>query len=211
MRKALLIGSLAIATGVQEIRPGVFRTPDNRFQDLPGYSFSPHYVEIMGFRVHSVDEGPRNAPVVLLLHGEPTWSYLYRKMIPILSAAGLRAIAPDLIGFGGSDKPADMDVHTYAFHVAAMKQFVAALNMRGVTFFGQDWGGLIGLRVVAETPDRFAAVIISNTALPTGDGEPSPAFPPRDARGPARHDHHRCREAAAPSRKEFPAGLNRHR
>jgi haloalkane dehalogenase len=176
MRTVLLIGSLAIATGVQEIRPGVFRTPDDRFQDLPEYSFSPHYVEVMGFRVHYVDEGSRDAPVVLLLHGEPTWSYLYRKMIPILSAAGLRAIAPDLIGFGRSDKPADMDVHTYAFHVAAMKRFIAALNLREVTFFGQDWGGLIGLRVVAESPDRFAAVVIANTGLPTGDGEPSPAF-----------------------------------
>jgi haloalkane dehalogenase len=146
----------------------VLRTPDERFQNLAGFDFQPHYVEILGYRVHYLDEGPREGRPVLLLHGEPTWSYLYRKMIPPLTAAGLRVIAPDLIGFGRSDKPIDRATHTYAFHVNAMTNLVTTLDLRGVAFFGQDWGGLIGLRVVAENPGRFAAVVVSNTALPTG-------------------------------------------
>lgn len=152
----------------QEVRPGVLRTADERFQNLPGFDFRPHYVEILGYRVHYLDEGPSQGQPVLLLHGEPTWSYLYRKMIPPLTKAGLRVIAPDLLGFGRSDKPMDRATHTYAFHVDTMTKLVTALDLRDVTFFGQDWGGLIGLRVVAENPDRFAAVVISNTALPTG-------------------------------------------
>jgi len=176
MRMALTLCLLVAAAGAQEIRPGVLRTPDARFEGLPGYDFEPHYAEVMNYRVHYLDEGPRDGRIVLMLHGEPTWSYLYRKMIPILTSAGLRVIAPDLIGFGRSDKPMDRDVHTYAFHVETMTRLVRALGLRGVTFFGQDWGGLIGLRVVAENPDRFAAVVVSNTALPTGEGKPSPAF-----------------------------------
>ncbi len=108
----------------QEIRPGVLRTPDERFQNLPGFDFQPHYVEIAGYRVHYVDEGPCQGKPVLLLHGEPTWSYLYRKLIPPLTKAGLRVIAPDLIGFGRSDKPIDQATHTYAFHVEAITKLV---------------------------------------------------------------------------------------
>ena len=170
------VSLLASAIGAEEIRPGVFRTPDDRFENLPDFPFEPHYKTIDGLRVHYLDEGPRGGEVVLLLHGEPTWSYLYRKMIPVLTEAGQRVIVPDLIGFGRSDKPASMDSHTYAFHVDAMKQLVAELDLRGVTFFGQDWGGLIGLRVVAESADRFARVVISNTALPVGDDQLSEAF-----------------------------------
>src|SRR2546423_7117293 len=125
----------------------ILRTPDERFRALPGYSFAPHYVEIDGLRVHAVDEGPRSAPPVLLLHGEPSWSYLYRKMIPPLVAAGLRAVAPDMPGFGRSDKPARRDDYTYQRHLDWMRAFVRALDLREVTLFCQDWGGLIGLRL----------------------------------------------------------------
>jgi len=174
MRVLLVICALAAAIGLDEIRPGVFRTPDDRFENLPGFDFEPRYTTIAGYRVHYLDEGPGDGKPVLLLHGEPTWSYLYRKMIPVLTAAGFRAIAPDLIGFGRSDKPADKAIHTYAFHVDAMTALVNTLDLRDATFFGQDWGGLIGLRVVAENPDRFAAVVVSNTGLPVGDGPVSP-------------------------------------
>jgi len=170
---ALLVSAPAFA---EEIRPGVFRTPDERFENLPGYDFEPHYEEVAGFRMHYLDEGPEDGGVVLMLHGEPTWSYLYRKMISPLAEAGYRVIVPDLIGFGRSDKPADMDTHTYAFHVDAVAELVEKLDLQDATFFGQDWGGLIGLRVVAENPDRFARVVISNTGLPTGEGPISDAF-----------------------------------
>ena len=150
----------------EEVRPGVLRTPDNRFENLPDYDFEPHYVEIQGYRIHYIDEGPDDGEVILMLHGEPTWSYLYRKMIPIFVEAGYRAIAPDLIGFGRSDKPVSMDVHTYQFHVDTQRALVEALNLTNVTFVGQDWGGLIGLRVVAENAERFARVAIANTGLP---------------------------------------------
>ena len=171
-----ILGCLLAPLGGDEIRPGVFRTPDERFENLPGFNFKPHYAELLGYRVHYLDEGPRNGRPVLLLHGEPTWSYLYRTMIPVLSAAGFRVIAPDLVGFGRSDKPGDKAIHTYAFHVEAMTRLVTALDLREATFFGQDWGGLIGLRVVAENPERFAAVVISNTGLPIGAGTMPPAF-----------------------------------
>jgi haloalkane dehalogenase len=130
-----------------------------------------------GIRVHYVDEGPPGAPVVLLLHGEPSWSYLYRKMIPVLTAAGLRAVAPDLVGFGRSDKPAARDDYTYQRHVDWMRELVVEhLDLSGATLVGQDWGGLIGLRLVAEHPDRFDRVVAANTFLPTGDRDPGPAF-----------------------------------
>ena len=157
-----------------EIRPGVLRTPDSRFDNLPGYDFEPHYKMIRGYRVHYLDEGPTDGEVVLLLHGEPSWSYLYRKMIPVLTAAGYRTIVPDLIGFGRSDKPVSMDTHTYLFHVDAMTELVEQLDLRDVTFFGQDWGGLIGLRVVAENEARFARVVVGNTGLPAPDSRESP-------------------------------------
>ena len=158
------------------------RTPDERFADLPGYPFAPNYVEIPDgdggtLRVHYLDEGPRDAAPILLMHGEPSWSYLYRKMIPILVDAGHRVIAPDLVGFGRSDKPTEMSDYTYARHVAWMDELlIEQLDLRDATFFGQDWGGLVGLRVVTAHPDRFARIVVGNTGLPTGDGKPSDAF-----------------------------------
>jgi len=171
---ALLMGDFARA---EEVRPGVLRTPDERFENLPGFDFEPHYAEINGYRVHYLDEGPADGEVILMLHGEPTWSYLYRKMIPVLTAAGYRCIVPDLIGFGRSDKPTEMDVHTYEFHVDAITELVKALDLREATFFGQDWGSLIGLRVVAENEERFARVVISNAGLPVGAAAGPEALP----------------------------------
>ncbi len=158
------------------------RTPDERFVGLPDYDFAPHYVEISDqdggtLRVHYVDEGPSDATPILCLHGEPSWSYLYRHMIPLLVAAGHRVIAPDLVGFGRSDKPTQKRDYTYARHVAWMQEaIIDHLDLRNATFFGQDWGGLVGLRLVAENPDRFARVVIGNTGLPTGEHPPSDAF-----------------------------------
>ena len=158
------------------------RTPDDRFADLPGYAFEPHYVEIPDgeggtLRVHHLDEGDPAAPVVLLLHGEPSWSYLYRHMIPVLVAAGLRAVAPDLVGFGRSDKPTVRTDYTYARHVQWLSSHLFdILDLRDITLVCQDWGGLIGLRLVAEHPDRFASVVAANTFLPTGDRPAGDAF-----------------------------------
>ena len=152
------------------------RTPDERFANLPGYDFEPHYVEVDGLRMHYVDEGPADAAPVLLLHGEPSWCYLYRKMIPIITAAGHRAIAPDLIGFGRSDKPAAKEDYTFQRHVDWMTAFVQQLDLNDITYFGQDWGALIGLRVAAENPDRYARIVIGNGGLPTGDLPPNEAF-----------------------------------
>lgn len=160
---------MSTSTQATEVRPGVLRTPDERFENLPEFDFEPHYKEALGYRVHYLDEGKTDAAPILLMHGEPTWCYLYRKMIPDLVAAGHRCIAPDLVGFGRSDKPAAMETHTYAMHVEAMTELVNALDLQDCTFFGQDWGGLIGLRVVAENEERFARVVVSNTGLPTGD------------------------------------------
>ncbi|MFD9892057.1 haloalkane dehalogenase [Amycolatopsis sp. NPDC059027] len=153
----------------------LLRTPEDRFTDLPGFAFEPRHVDLPDphgglIRVGYVEAGPSDGPPVLLLHGEPSWSYLYRKMLPVLAGAGLRAIAPDLVGFGRSDKPAEIADHSYARHVGWMRAFAfAALDLRDVTLVGQDWGGLIGLRLVAENPDRFARVVAANTGLPTGD------------------------------------------
>jgi len=154
----------------------VVRTPDARFEGLPGYPFAPRYVQVGRVRIHYVDEGPRDADPILLMHGEPSWSYLYRKMIPPLVAAGFRVIAPDLVGFGKSDKPVDPDDYSYQRHVDWMKHLVVTLDLRHVTLFGQDWGGLIGLRIAAEEPDRFARIVAANTGLPTGDIPAPPAF-----------------------------------
>lgn len=158
--------------------PEVLRTPDERFEGLPGFAFAPHHVTLRGgLRVHHLDEGPPDAPVVLLMHGEPTWSYLYRKVIPPLLAAGYRCVAPDLVGLGRSDKPSDRGAYTYAAHVAWMRELVVEhLDLRAVTLVCQDWGGLIGLRLVAADPDRFARVVTANTGLPTGEGRPTDAF-----------------------------------
>jgi haloalkane dehalogenase len=152
------------------------RTPEDRFVNLPGYNFAPHYVEIDGLRLHYIDEGPQGAAPVLLLHGEPSWCYLYRKMVPILAAAGHRVIAPDLIGFGRSDKPIWREDYSYQRHVDWIAAFVRTLDLEQVTLFGQDWGGLIGLRVLTGDPDRFARVVVANTGLPTGDAKPTEAF-----------------------------------
>jgi haloalkane dehalogenase len=153
------------------------RTDDSRFENLPDYPFAPHYADVDGLRVHYVDEGPRGASPVVMLHGEPTWSFLYRKMIPIVASAGHRTIAPDLVGFGRSDKPTDRDAYTYARHVEWMRCLLFdELDLRDVTLVCQDWGGLIGLRLVAEHPDRFARVVAANTLLPTGDQSPGPEF-----------------------------------
>ena len=152
------------------------RTPDSRFDNLPDYDFAPHYVDIDGMRMHYVDEGPRDGEVILLLHGEPSWSYLYRHMIPPLHDAGFRVIAPDLLGFGKSDKPARKSDYSYAGHVAWMKAFVEALDLSGISLFCQDWGSLIGLRVAAENEHRFTRIALGNGALPTGDQAIPKAF-----------------------------------
>ncbi len=150
----------------------VVRTPDSRFTDLPGYPFAPHYVDVAAsdteaVRMHYVDEGPRDGPPVVLLHGEPTWSYLYRTMIPPLVAAGHRVLAPDLIGFGRSDKPTRMEDYTYLRHVEWVTAWLESLDLQDVTMFGQDWGSLIGLRVAAEEEQRFGRIVIGNGFLPT--------------------------------------------
>lgn len=157
------------------------RTPDSCFEHLSGYDFSPHYLMVDDteggeLRVHYVDEGPRDAAPILLLHGEPSWSYLYRKMIGPLLAAGHRVLAPDLVGFGRSDKPVERSDYTYARHVGWMQSVLDQLQLKDITLFCQDWGGLIGLRLVAENQDRFARVMAANTMLPTGDFNPGDAF-----------------------------------
>jgi haloalkane dehalogenase len=161
------------------------RTPDERFTGLPGYDFEPHYVEIDAgdgsgdtLRVHYLNEGPADAAeTILLLHGEPSWSYLYRHMIPPLVEAGHRCIAPDLVGFGRSDKPASRTDYTYARHVEWLRTMLFdALDLTGLTLVGQDWGGLLGLRLLAEHPHRFRRVVAANTFLPTGDRDPGEAF-----------------------------------
>ena len=147
------------------------RTPDSQFENLPDYPFSPHYTEVDDseggtLRIHHVDEGPRDAPIVLCMHGQPSWSYLYRHMIPLLTQAGLRVLAPDLVGYGRSDKPASVEDYSYQRQVDWMTAWLKANDVQNATFFGQDWGGLIGLRIVAENPERFERVVIGNTGLP---------------------------------------------
>jgi haloalkane dehalogenase len=160
----------------------VLRTPDDRFSALEGWGFAARYVDVPDgegdtLRVAYVDEGPTTGEVVLCLHGEPSWSYLYRHVIPPLVGAGLRVVAPDLVGFGRSDKPAARTDYTYASHVEWMRAaLLGALGLEGITVVGQDWGGLIGLRLVAEHPDRFARVVTANTFLPTGDRPGNDAF-----------------------------------
>jgi haloalkane dehalogenase len=146
----------------------ILRTPDDRFRGLPDYPFAPHYAEVGdGLRVHYVDEGPSRAAPVLMLHGEPSWSYLYRKMIPVFAKAGHRALAPDLVGFGRSDKPSAPGDYTYERHVAWITRWLRDLDLRNVTLVCQDWGSLIGLRVAAENEDRFARIVVANGFLPT--------------------------------------------
>jgi haloalkane dehalogenase len=164
----LLVAALQGSTGWSAGE--VARTPEERFANLPDYPFSPHYAEVSGYRLHYVDEGPKDGPTVLLLHGQPSWSYLYRHMIPPLAAAGYRVVVPDLVGFGKSDKPVQQSDYNYQMHIDVMTAFVRKLDLRDITFFGQDWGGLIGLRVVAEDQDRFSRIMISNTGLPAAGG-----------------------------------------
>jgi haloalkane dehalogenase len=159
------------------------RTPDERFDALSDFDFTPHYVDLAdpsggeALRMAYLDEGPRDGQVVVLMHGEPSWSYLYRFMIPDLVAAGHRVVAPDLIGFGRSDKPSSRDEYTYARHVEWTRELLFDhLDLNDVTLFGQDWGALTGLRLVGEHPDRFARVMIGNGGLPTGDERMSEAF-----------------------------------
>jgi len=154
----------------------ILRTPDERFTDLPGYGFEPHYVEVDGLRIHYVDEGSASAEPVLMLHGEPSWSYLYRKMIPVITAAGYRTVAPDLVGFGRSDKPGRREDYTYQRHVDWMKGWFEAVDLRHITLLCQVWGGLIGLRLAAEHEERFDRVVAANTGLPTGDRSLGEAF-----------------------------------
>jgi haloalkane dehalogenase len=156
----------------------VLRTPESAFQGVTEYPFAPHYLDVTdalsgaNLRLHYIDEGPRDAPVVLMMHGEPSWSYLYRKMVAPVVAAGFRVVAPDLIGFGKSDKPAAQSDYSYARHVAWMRSWVEQLDLQNVTLACQDWGSLVGLRLVAEMPDRFAGVALSNGGLPEGGDAP---------------------------------------
>lgn len=158
------------------------RTPDDRFRDLPDFPYDPTYLKVDDteggrLRVAVVDEGPADAPVALLMHGEPTWSFLYRRMVPVLLEGGMRVVAPDLVGFGRSDKPTERTDYTYARHVGWMREaLLDHLDLREATLVCQDWGGLVGLRLVAEHPDRFARVVAANTGLPTGDQRMSEAF-----------------------------------
>jgi haloalkane dehalogenase len=159
----------------------VLRTPEARFEGLPDFAYTPRYVEIpsgegTALRMACIDEGPRDAETVLMLHGEPSWSFLYRKTIRVVVAAGLRAVAPDLIGFGRSDKPSERGDYTYQRHVDWLWSFVEAAGLDRITLLCQDWGGLLGLRLVAEHPERFSRVVAANTFLPTGDRRPPDAF-----------------------------------
>ena len=157
------------------------RTPEDRFANLPDFNFQPNYCDIDDteggvLRLHYLDEGPSDAEPVLCMHGEPSWCFLYRHMIPLFTEAGKRVVAPDLIGFGKSDKPTERSDYTYLRHVNWMKEWLEKIDLTNITLVCQDWGGLIGLRLVAELPDRFARVVVANTALPTGDQPMSEAF-----------------------------------
>ena len=159
----------------------VLRTPDSQFGNLPDFPFAPRYCDVRDadgttLRIGVIDEGPRTAAPVLLMHGEPSWSFLYRRIIDRLAAAGHRVVAPDLVGFGRSDKPSQPADYTYERHVRWMSDWLLAMRLDDITFFGQDWGGLIGLRLVAAYPERFARVVVANTGLPAGDGHMSDAF-----------------------------------
>ena len=154
--------------------PTILRTPEERFANLPGYAFAAHHVDDLqgcgGLRIHYLDEGPREAAKVFLcLHGQPTWSYLYRKMIPVFTAAGHRVVAPDLLGFGKSDKPADDATYTFTFHREMLRNLVLRLDLRNIVLVVQDWGGLLGLTLPMQDPERYAGLLVMNTAVATGD------------------------------------------
>lgn len=154
----------------------LLRTPNERFENLPDFPFEPNYLDVEGIRIHYIDEGPKNAEVVLLMHGEPSWSFLYRHMIPILVQAGYRTIAPDLVGFGRSDKPTEKSDHTYRKHVKWISKLVNLLDLNNITLFCQDWGSLISLRVAIENQERFRRIVLSNGGLPTGKQKSTKAF-----------------------------------
>lgn len=154
----------------------LLRTPDERFENLVDFPYSPNYIEIDGIRIHYIDEGPKEAEVVLLMHGEPSWSFLYRHMIPILVKAGFRIVAPDLVGFGRSDKPTKQEDHTYLKHVDWITKWLKVVDLNRITLFCQDWGSLIGLRVAIENQERFSRIVLSNGGLPTGEETLSEAF-----------------------------------
>jgi haloalkane dehalogenase len=154
----------------------ILRTPEERFVDLANFLFPSHYVEVDNLRIHYVDEGDSNRDPILLMHGEPTWCYLYRHMIPVFVQHGYRAIAPDLVGFGRSDKPADRRDYTYQRHVEWMTRWLLAIDLRNMTLVCQDWGSLIGLRLAAEQSDSFARIVLANGGLPAGDWRPPSAF-----------------------------------
>ncbi|NVM44503.1 MAG: haloalkane dehalogenase [Candidatus Lokiarchaeota archaeon] len=154
----------------------LLKTPEIRFENLPDFPFEPHYLDVKRIRIHYLDEGPRSSECVLLMHGEPSWCFLYRYMIPILINAGYRTLAPDLVGFGRSDKPTEQSDHTYRKHVEWIIQWVRLLNLQKITLFCQDWGSLIGLRVAIENQDRFSRIVLSNGGLPTGEQRMSDAF-----------------------------------
>ena len=153
-------------------------TPEENFVNLEGYTFESNFLEIEhGMKVHYVDAGPSDSSeTILLMHGEPSWSYLYRSMIPPLVEAGFRCIAPDLIGFGKSSKPTEQSSYTYENHIRWMQEVIDQLSLNNMTLFGQDWGGLVGLRIVAQNEEKFKRIVVSNTFLPTGDRKPSEAF-----------------------------------
>ena len=153
------------------------RTPEDRFAGLPDYPFAPHWTTLPdGLRMHHVDEGDPSAPPVLMLHGEPSWSYLYRWMIPVFAEGGMRAVAPDLVGFGKSDKPTRTGDYSYQQHMDWLTAWLESVDLRGITLVCQDWGSLLGLRLAMENPDRFDAIVVANGFLPTGDRDPGRAF-----------------------------------
>jgi len=154
----------------------VLRTPDEAFAKIQDFPFVPNYVDVDGLRMHYVDDGPSDGATVLMLHGEPSWSYLYRKMIPVFTNSGYRAIAPDLIGFGKSDKPAEQSAYSYQAHVDWVRTWIAALGLNNITLICQDWGSLIGLRIAGENPELFSRVVLSNGFLPTGEERVPKAF-----------------------------------
>ena len=166
----LTISLLSFSSFSYEVKEGVLRTPDDRFENLENYPFKPNYMMIDGLRIHYLDEGPNDADPIILFHGEPTWSYLFRKMIPVLTEAGYRVVVPDMVGFGKSDKFESKYDYSYQHHIEVMKELIKRLDLKNATHFGQDWGGLVGLRVVAEMPNRFSQVVVSNTGMVSREG-----------------------------------------
>ena len=162
-----LLTPLCFAANIEYQDPSVIRTPDSRFNNLEGYPFKPNYIYIDNIRIHYLDEGPKNAEPILLLHGLPTWSYLYRTMIPVFVEAGHRVIVPDMVGFGKSDKYIEKKDYSFLMHVDFMKKLVINLDLKNIVLMGQDWGGPVGMRMIGEMPDRFSAVVMSNGGLPS--------------------------------------------